>query len=191
MVCNLGHFPFGQLVQKLSQKDQTQKKVFVLGVYASAVHARWVGVDNKVIVKALAVDSEPEIIWSGKGAVDIVSKIVIPPEAGKFECPEAQFNGPSGTALNERILKPLGFVRREAWLCDLVPYSCRNKEQNKAIEQKYNPLAKRLGLPEATTLLLPSPLVDLAKGNLSLKGWPFFRISIIGSFLKGNVLSMN
>jgi hypothetical protein len=33
-------FPFRRPVRKVSQKDRTQKKVFVLGVYASAVHAQ-------------------------------------------------------------------------------------------------------------------------------------------------------
>ena len=34
-------FPFGETVKRLVQEDRTPKKVFVLGVYASAVHARW------------------------------------------------------------------------------------------------------------------------------------------------------
>lgn len=34
-------YPFGEIVQPLVQKDRTAKQVFVLGVYASAVHARW------------------------------------------------------------------------------------------------------------------------------------------------------
>lgn len=35
------YYPFGETVKRLVQKDRTHKKVFVLGVYASAVHARW------------------------------------------------------------------------------------------------------------------------------------------------------
>ena len=35
------YFPFGETVKRLLQEDRTPKKVFVLGVYASAVHARW------------------------------------------------------------------------------------------------------------------------------------------------------
>ncbi|MCO5256314.1 MAG: hypothetical protein M9926_06085 [Lentimicrobium sp.] len=56
---------FGKELKKVIQKDRTAKKVFILGVYASAVHARWVGPDGKTIVKALAVASEPE--YSGRG----------------------------------------------------------------------------------------------------------------------------
>ena len=38
----IGSFPFGRPVRKVCQKDRTQKKVFVLGVNASAAHAQWV-----------------------------------------------------------------------------------------------------------------------------------------------------
>lgn len=34
-------YPFGETVRRLVQQDRTPKHVFVLGVYASAVHARW------------------------------------------------------------------------------------------------------------------------------------------------------
>jgi len=36
----IGIFPFGEEVHKVEQKDRTPKNVFILGVYASAVHAR-------------------------------------------------------------------------------------------------------------------------------------------------------
>jgi hypothetical protein len=56
----LGTFPFGQPAEALVQQDREPKKVFVLGVYASAVHARWIGADERDRVKALAVASEAE-----------------------------------------------------------------------------------------------------------------------------------
>ena len=34
-------FPFGQELKEVEQKDRAPKEAFVLGVYASAVHARW------------------------------------------------------------------------------------------------------------------------------------------------------
>ena len=58
-------FPFGRIVNPMVQKDQTPKKVFVLGVYASAVHAKWIK-NNRIICKALSVASEPCIFWDGK-----------------------------------------------------------------------------------------------------------------------------
>jgi hypothetical protein len=36
-------FPFGEVVRPVVQQDRRAKSVFVLGVYASAVHARWPG----------------------------------------------------------------------------------------------------------------------------------------------------
>ena len=61
-------FPFGQELKKVEQKDKEPKSIFVLGVYASAVHARWVDNNGKQKVSALAVASEPEIFWTGKNA---------------------------------------------------------------------------------------------------------------------------
>lgn len=58
--------PFRQPVSSVQQKDQTPKPYFVLDVYASAVHAQWIGPDSKIKVKALAVASEPEIFWRGE-----------------------------------------------------------------------------------------------------------------------------
>ena len=58
-------FPFGQELHPLVQEDRSPKKVFVLGVYASAVHARWKK-DGQIICQALAVASEPCIFWDGK-----------------------------------------------------------------------------------------------------------------------------
>ncbi len=55
-------FPFGQPVHPVVQQDRTFKRAFVLGVYASAVHAVWVSHRGRVLVRALAVASEPEIL---------------------------------------------------------------------------------------------------------------------------------
>lgn len=35
----IGTFPFGEPVKAVTQTDRSEKDVFVLGVYASAVHA--------------------------------------------------------------------------------------------------------------------------------------------------------
>ena len=80
------YFPFGQKLHPLVQQDRTPKKVFVLGVYASAVHARWKK-GNKIICQALAVASEPRIFWEGKEeeARSIIAGIEIPAELGYLE----------------------------------------------------------------------------------------------------------
>ena len=153
-------FPFGQALHSVKQTDRTPKRVFVLGAYASAVHARWIGSDGKDIVQALAVASEPFIFWKGQGAGDIIKKISMPPKLGKLQPAEPQFNGASGSALDERILAPLGLTRADAWLCDLVPHSCVNVGQQKVIAERYTPLAAQYGLAPAT--IPPVPDGDLA-----------------------------
>ena len=41
-------YPFGSELQKVEQQDKSPKKVFVLGVYASAVHAKWKDINGKI-----------------------------------------------------------------------------------------------------------------------------------------------
>ena len=153
-------FPFGEEVRKVKQNDRSPKQVFILGVYASAVHARWVDSNGRVVVKALAVASEPYIFWRGEGTDEIIQRIQIPPAFGKLEPAAKQFNGPSGIALDELIIKPLGITRDDTWLCDLVPHSCMNPTQKKTIEKNYLPLIEAYGLPLPTFPTVPGKLTD-------------------------------
>lgn len=145
------HFPFGQEVRPVVQQDRTPKKVFVLGVYASAVHARWKR-DGNVICPALAVASEPKIFWDGNKdeAREIISKIKIPKELGMLEPAARNLNGPSAKVLDERILVHLSdkkdLKRCDVWLCDLLPESRLNPSQVKVINEKYNPWVEKYGL---------------------------------------------
>ncbi|MFH1005897.1 MAG: hypothetical protein V1800_00155 [Candidatus Latescibacterota bacterium] len=153
-------FPFGQSVRELAQEDRTLKQVFVLGVYASAVHARWVGNGGKEIVKALAVASEPEIFWRGENAAAIIHAVSIQRELGCLVAADHHYNGPSGRALDEHFLSPLGLTREDAWLCDLVPHSCMNPGQKKAVERAYQPLVCEYGLPEVSVPRVPTSFSD-------------------------------
>jgi hypothetical protein len=146
------YFPFGQELRKVEQKDRSPKRAFVLGVYASAVHARWVDKDGNQVVSALAVASEPDIFWRGDHAETIISEIRIPEELGTLTVPrDSRMNGPSGRALDEKFLKPLGLNRDEVWLCDLLPYSRVNENQLKAIKDNYKQdLIRKYKLTPAT-----------------------------------------
>lgn len=155
---SIGTFPFGQPVRNVEQTDRTPKRVFILGVYASAVHAKWIGVNQQTIVTALAVASEPYIFWRGENAESIIQQITIPQQIGTLVPAQRQLNGPSGIALDELILKPLGITRGDAWLCDLVPHSCMNPRQGKAIARAYLPIAQQYGLPTPTVPPLPKVL---------------------------------
>jgi uracil-DNA glycosylase len=136
----IGTFASGQPILDVVQTDRTPKHVFVLGVYASAVHARWIDQDGKTRIMALAVASEPTIFWTGEGAEDIIAKIKPPGNIGHLESAGANLNGPSGHALDEKILGPLGVSRDNAWLCDLVPHSCMNHRQEKALRRENLPI---------------------------------------------------
>lgn len=146
------YFPFGQELKKVVQEDRNPKKVFVLGVYASAVHAKWLDDSGKQICPALAVASEPCIFWDGneEQAKEIISKINVPEGAGTLVPAAGMYNGPSARVLDENILKPLGFTRADSWLCDLMPESRMNDGQKKVIAEKYEPIREKYNLNEVT-----------------------------------------
>lgn len=161
----VGIFPFGQPIIQQVQRDRFKKRVFVLGVYASAVHARWVGEDGCQKIGAVAVASEPEIFWRGcpDEAKQIIDTIIVPAGAGRLLPASKQLNGPSGIALDELFLEPLGFTREDAWLCDLVPHSCMNPNQEQALLREYDPQREKLGLPTYDWPKLPGVLADKAR----------------------------
>jgi hypothetical protein len=157
-------FPFGQKLIKVQQTETTpNKEVFVLGVYASAVHAKWLDKDNKIIVQALAVASEPEIFWRGEGVEDLITDIKIPVELGRLVPANKNLNGPSGVALDDLFLKPLGYSRQQAWLCDLLPESRVNPGQRKVLDKYYSSdIIQKYNLPLAT---IPEFEEDVLKDN--------------------------
>ena len=154
-------FPFGQELHPLVQEDKSPKKVFVLGVYASAVHAKWKK-DGAVICQALAVASEPRIFWDGNidEAKHIIEQVNIPAELGILEPAGMQLNGPSAKVLDENILAPLGYTRAEAWLCDCLPETRINSSQAKVIKERYNPLIEKYGLNPVTIPNRPAAFCD-------------------------------
>ncbi len=155
-----GTFPFGQPLRIVEQKDRSPKKIFILGVYASAVHAKWIDPEGRIKIKALAVASEPYIFWRGDEVRDLIEKIQIPEELGYLEPADSRFNGPSGMALDEHFLKPIGLNREDAWICDMVPHSCINKSQLRAIDKNYIDFVKKFNLPEPSIPLVPSSFTD-------------------------------
>ncbi|MBE6105658.1 hypothetical protein [Anaerovibrio lipolyticus] len=162
---NVYQFPFGEYVRPVVQEDRTPKKVFVLGVYASAVHAKWVDKNGKQVCPSLAVASEPRIFWDGNNeeAQAIIDKIKIPSELGHLELPDENLNGPSARALENEILAPLGFKREDAWLCDLLPESRLNPKQVYAIWKNYKPYLdedKGIELNNVTIPAVPDTFCD-------------------------------
>lgn len=161
----VGVFPFGEPLLRLVQCDRTPKSVFVLGVHSSAVHARWFGADGRLRLGAVAVASEPEMYWRGdqRAARAIVDAIPVPRGAGRLEVASDQLNGPSGKALDGLFLEPLGLSRDDAWLCDLVPHSCKNDKQAIALRREYDPVRESLGLPAYDWPSLPREVAGAAR----------------------------
>jgi len=159
------YFPFGQPLKLVRQTDRTPKKVFVLGVYASAVHAKWRSPDGEILCYRLAVASEPEIFWRGENTAEIISQITVPAGMGYLEPAEEQYNGPSGRALDELYLAPLGLSRSDVWLCDLAPHSFMNKKQKWAIEKHYTPKHEKYSLSEASVPEEPDNFTNEQRRN--------------------------
>lgn len=156
-------FPFGQPIRLVEQVDRASKRVFVLGVYSSAVHARWCDPHGNKLIKALAVASEPYIFWRGEDASDFISRIEIPKDAGVLEAAEKRYNGPSGRSLDKHYLGPLGLTRNDVWLCDCIPHSCMNQKQSVALRRDYYPVSDNLGLPSTNW---PSPPSQIARDRV-------------------------
>ena len=78
---------------------------------------------------------------------------------------DGKLNGPSGVALDASYLKPLSLKRSDVWLCDLVPHSCLNLGQKKAVDLKYNPKKVELHLPDCTTPVVPKTLAEESRCN--------------------------
>jgi len=157
------HYPFGAALRRVAQADRARKRVFLLGVYASAVHARWVDAKGKTLITALAVASEPYIFWRGDDTERILAGIVVPQGAGALRPASERLNGPSGRALDDGILAPLGLSRSDVWLCDLVPHTCLNPKQKAALEREYLPRMAQHGLPPVTLPEVPKSFADAAR----------------------------
>ena len=65
------------------------------------MHAKWTDPEHKLLVKALAVASEPSIFWRGEDAEQIISKIKVPEGVGAWTVASSSLNGPSGKALGK------------------------------------------------------------------------------------------
>jgi len=74
----------------LTQAPLKNPRVFVLGVYASAVCERWLNPHGSTRVVALAVASEPHIFCRGEGKAEIIASIQVPAEADRLVPPGAQ-----------------------------------------------------------------------------------------------------
>ncbi len=171
-----GHFPFGRpnLRRPPTLPTDTSGDVLaVLGVYPSALHLSWQAPRTKEKVRALAVDVEPTVFWTGDNGADRATRIAEWKAAtlddgthGEFGW--ATFNGTSGQGVAANYLEPLDFTYAQCWLTDCVPFyfiKSGSGEQGNAIRKKWQPLADEHGWPGGDLPKRPTPqtLVHMAE----------------------------
>jgi len=147
-------FPFGTPLVPAAAKPPSKKvKAFVVGVYSSAVHARWISDQGRTLCKALAVASEPYSFWDGTGAAELVAAANqgVPRGAGSLVPADGAFNGPSGLVLDRLFLAPLDLRRSDTWITDLHDFYYLSEGNEAALARHYAPLVKE-GLVRAASL---------------------------------------
>jgi uracil-DNA glycosylase len=90
----------------------------------------------------------------------MIASIPIPAAAGTLAPADERLNGPSGRALDQDFLAPIGVARSQTWLCDLVPHTCLNPAQKKALAREYEPRREVFGLPEVDLPDVPDTFAD-------------------------------
>jgi hypothetical protein len=143
-------YPFGQPVGPVIWRQPGPKPVLIIGVYPSAVPARWIGADGRSI-RAVAVADEPEPFWTGHSAETKIATVAatVPAQAGRIELAKGH-NGRSGQALDELVLAPLALTRDQIRVADIDNRYMANPSQQAAVARAYVPLVERGMLPPAT-----------------------------------------
>lgn len=175
-------FPFGAPLVPAAAKPPSKKvKAFVVGVYSSAVHARWVSAQGRTICKALAVAPEPWSFWDGTGADEIVAAAnqEVPSGAGSLVPADKAFNGPSGLALDRLFVRPLGLSRANTWITDLHDLYYLSEGNEAALVKHYAPLVKKglvpgMNLPGRPASVAPSKAgIERLRKEFELAAAPF------------------
>jgi hypothetical protein len=178
----LGVFPFGQpnLVRPM-RRPVGQPSALVVGVYPSAFHIAWSPPDHvdprptslrrRAMISSLAVDVEPTVFWDGVNPSPEQELERWKQEVGFQQSTHGTVrvgnNGPSGWGLLNEILTPLGIDASTVAYTDAVPWffvKHGSKSQGEAITERFNPIARQLGLVEGQLPRRPTAraLVGLA-----------------------------
>lgn len=165
-------FPFGApLLPAKAQRTTGRVTAFVVGVYSSAVHARWISAEGKQLCQALAVASEPYSFWDGSDADAQVAAIAktVPETAGRLQAAPANFNGPSGRALDRNYLEPLQLARSACWITDLHDLYFLSPGNAEVLSGLYASAAKKHSLPTASLPARPASVEPTAEELQRLK----------------------
>lgn len=148
-------FLFGQPVLSTKPSADGRRSVFVLGAYPSALHVRWFGPDGNPcipLIKAVAVDNEPEPFWDGNDERERVERwaaiVSFCDDWGHVE-PCGHLNGSSGKWVQRRVLDALGVPRGDCWITDCL--DTYHESDGAAQRRSSEPMAsvvRSLGVPE-------------------------------------------
>jgi len=155
----MGTFPFGRPILPCRASATDARELFLLGAYPSALHVRWQPPPGAGrLVRALAVDNEPEPFWTGVDQADHLSRWKLDvdwSDAWGKVTPAAELNGPSGTWVEQRVLSPLALNRDSAWITDCLDTYRSSVGMLAAVGSVYTPFAASRDLPAAD--LVPHP----------------------------------
>jgi uracil-DNA glycosylase len=106
------------------------------------------------------VDNEPTPFWSGDGEAELFAdwkaRVGWSDEWGEVSAPARGTNGPSGTWVEQHVLRPLRVDRAGACISDCLDTARLNASQGARIEDTYTPVAEELGLPRCTVPQVPA-----------------------------------
>jgi len=148
----VNQFVFGRPVVPAKPVADGERTLFVLGAYPSALHVKWRLPHDLGLIRAIAVDNEPEPFWNGDQEeahfCSWKEAVSLQPAWGEVEmCP--QFNGPSGKWVEQHILGPLGTKREDSWITDcLDTYYESEGAADRLDEAELVAAMKNLGIPE-------------------------------------------
>jgi hypothetical protein len=154
-------FPFGSPIQPVTWRHLGPRPVLIIGVYPSAVHARWLDGDGRTRIRALAVANEPEPFWTGQDAEKHLAAVAAtaPAVVGRLVAASGH-NGLSGQALDGSVLVPLGLTRNHVRIADIDNRYMANPAQQQAIDRCYNLLAEK-GLVSSVSWRLRRPITKI------------------------------
>jgi hypothetical protein len=160
-----GRFPFGRPVLPRKPSADNHRPTLLLGAYPSALHIRWrlPDLSQSFVVRALAVDNEPEVFWDG---ADQEQRI----QAWKAEvawsdkldgvASSALENGSSGIAVRDGVLKPLGLDRSDVWLTDCLDIYHMSTGQARRLADSYCPFCVTSAGRRQPAILDPHPSTE-------------------------------
>jgi uracil-DNA glycosylase len=147
-----GTFPFGRPVLPRPPSASTERRVFVLGAYPSALHVAWRPPSGKSI-KAMAVDNEPEPFWNGNDEGELIARWKNAVGFRDGEWGEVvgvgALNGSSGQWVDENVLAPLRASRDDARITDCLDTYFSSTGGAARMAETYVSFAERVRLPAA------------------------------------------